>query len=326
MANHCCGFEDVKSAADDIRPYIHRTPLMTCTALNKMSGRELFLKAENFQKTGSFKLRGAMNAVIKLQKQNQKSQVVVTESSGNNGQAVAKAAQTVGLPSYVVMPDWSYQSKINSVKNYGATIIMDKGNDATRKRKTQEIVENFGARFINDCQDPEIIAGQGTAALEILEDNPDVDIIVAAVGGGGLISGTAIVAKTIKPSIKVIAAEPEKANDCYLSKLEGEHLTNTDDPDTIADGARVGLNSSTWPIIRDLVDDVITVSEEDIIEGMLTVWERAKLVVEPTAGVSIAAVMSEKFRKIEGKNVAVVLCGGNVDVNSIPSLLTRRKS
>lgn len=321
MTSYCIDYDDVKSAMEAIRPYVHRTPLLTCSSIDRMVGREVFMKTENFQKTGSFKFRGATNTIIKLKEGESKPNCVVTESSGNHGQALAKAAQTLGIPCYVVMPEWSVKSKVTAVKGYGAEVFLVKPTAEARKEKSDELIKKFGGVFVDPSQDPRIMAGQGTTALEILEDNPDIDIIIAPVGGGGLISGVAVAAKAMKPSIKVIAAEPENANDCYLSKREGRHIYMSKDPDTIADGVRVGVGTNAWPIIRDLVDDVITVTEDEIKNGMFTVWQRSKLVIEPTTGVGIAAVLSDKFKKIKGQKVAVILCGGNVDLNSIPKLL-----
>nr|XP_039256097.1 serine racemase-like [Styela clava] len=326
MESYCCTYDDIKSAIEDIRPFIHRTPLMTCTALDNLAGTKLYLKTENFQKTGSFKFRGATNAAIKLQKSSKKPECVVTESSGNHGQAMAKAAQNLGLPCHVVMPAWSVESKVEAIKGYGATVYKVDATQPTREKKVRELVEKYNGAFINPSQDPYIIAGQGTTAVEILEDMPDIDVIVAPVGGGGLVSGVAIAAKSINPSIKVIAAEPEEANDCYISKIKGELTPNPKDPDTVADGVRVNVGPNAWPIIRDLVDDVITVSESDIISAMLTVWERAKLVIEPTTGVGMGAVFSDKFKEIKANKVAVILCGGNVDLNALPDLIARRRN
>ncbi|XP_076799819.1 serine racemase-like [Clavelina lepadiformis] len=325
--NYCISFDDVKKAHFVIKPYVHQTPLMTCSFIDKLCGRNVFMKTENLQKTGSFKIRGATNAVASLVKRKNKPDCIVTHSSGNHGQAVAKAANNFHIPAYIVMPSNAPECKKNAVKSYGGFVVECAPTEKAREQGAEKVCREKGGSFIHASQTAEVISGQGTIAFEMLKQNPDLDAIVVPVGGGGMISGITIAAKHIKPSIKIYAAEPEKANDCYLSKCNG-YITPVDHPVvTIADGVKVTIGENAWPIIRDLVDDVITVSEEQIIEATRLVWERAKLVIEPTSGVGIAAIINEKFSKAKGmhgdvKNIGVVLCGGNADVGTVAKILT----
>ncbi|XP_078494737.1 serine racemase-like [Ciona intestinalis] len=323
--SHCINFNDVKAAYEIIKPFIHQTPLMQCSAISKLAGCNIFLKTENFQKTGSFKIRGATNALSHVSKKDSV-KCVVTHSSGNHGQAVAKAAHSFGIPAYIVMPTTSPQCKKDAVKSYGGIVIECKPTEEDRVKMAETVLAEKGGTFIHASQTPQVMAGQGTLAMEMLEQNPDLDAIVAPVGGGGMISGIAVAAKALKPSIKVYAAEPEEANDCYLSKINGYRTPLKKTPVTIADGVKVTIGENAWPIIRDLVDDVITVSEEEIKQATVLVWERAKLVIEPTSGVGVAAVIGNKLLSAKGfdssvKNIGLVLCGGNVDLCSIAKLL-----
>nr|XP_039269589.1 serine racemase-like [Styela clava] len=328
-SSYCCTLEDVTSAMTRIRPYVDKTPMMTSSTLNKMSGHKIFLKTENFQKTGSFKIRGATNAVLKIKQDLPDVNCVVCDSSGNHGQALARAAQTSGLKCYVVMPENSPKCKIDAVKGYGANVVLCEASEEARKRGADDVIKQHGGVYVSSSQTFDVIRGQGTLGLEIIEQNPECDVIVAAVAGGGMISGIATAVKGVNSSVKVIAAEPELANDCYISKKTGVLTPNPTFPNTIADGVKVSVGENTWPMIRDLIDDVITVSEDEIKHATLLVWERCKLVIEPTAGVAVAAVLSENFNKTlsklfpnsEPKNVTVVLCGGNVDFGVLPELL-----
>ena len=321
-------FDNVKDAQSALKNHAHYTPLMTCKTLDKLCQRNLFFKCENFQKTGSFKFRGAFYAVHQLvrEKDNLKPICVVTHSSGNHGQALAKAAQMFQVPAYIVMPIDSPQCKKDAVKGYGATVVECERSDRERKAAAAKVCLEKNGILVYINEQPTVMAGLGTMALEMLEQNPDLDIIVAPIGSGGMISGIAIAAKHIKPSIKVYAAEPELANDCYLSKLNGKIIPMPEPPKTVADGVKTAMCQNAWPIIRDLVDDVITVSEEEIKLAAKLIWERAKLVIEPTAGVGVAAVLSKKFATARNnsdnlKNVGVVLCGGNMDMSVTAKML-----
>ena len=325
----CISYRDVLEAQKIVKSYAHYTPLVTCCTIDKMCGRNLFLKCENFQKTGSFKFRGAVNAINDAMQlaEDKKPLCVVTHSSGNHGQAVAKAAQMFGVPAYIIMPNNSPQCKKDAVKGYGGVVIECEPTEQSRIETSDNVCKEKNGLLIHPNQTPAVIAGQGTMALEMLEQNPNLDIIVAPVGGGGMISGIAITAKHLKPSIKIYAAEPELANDCFLSKLNGFITPLPEPPVTIADGVKTTIGESTWPIIRDLVDDVITVSEDEIKRATKLVWERAKLVIEPTTGVGVAAVLSDKFATAKNnadelKKVGVVLCGGNADLSVVSKILS----
>jgi len=323
----CISYDDVLSAHSLIKPYIVRTPLLRCTTCNYLSGKNVFLKAENLQTTGSFKFRGAVNAIARICAKNRgvEKAAVVAHSSGNHAQAVAKAASLFGACANVVMPKSAPACKKQAAKSYGAIVSECEPTEKARIAAAEKIRDEKEAHLIHSSQTPEVIAGQGTIAVEMLHQNPDLDAIVAPVGGGGMISGIAVAAKHIKPSIKVYGAEPELANDCFLSMKRGRRTPLQHTPKTIADGAKVNIGENTWAIINDLVDDVVTVSEEEIVTAVKLMWERAKLVIEPTAGLAVAAVIGKTFSKLESskqlKNIGVVISGGNVDFTSILSLL-----
>jgi len=317
---------DVQVASKIVSPHIHKTSLLECSTINRLCGKNIYLKTENLQKTGSFKIRGAINAIKHEIQDNSKDEKtsVVTHSSGNHGQAVARAASIFGIKSYIVMPQNSPSCKKNAVLAYGGNVIECLNNEYSRQEVADKVLKETGGVFIDASQNPNVIAGQGTIAMEILEENSDIDAIVVPVGGGGLISGIAIAAKSIKPSIRIYAAEPEEAKSCYMSKKNNKLTKNLKNPNTVADGVKVSIGKNTWPIIRDLVDDVITVTEDEIKKATKLVFERAKLVIEPTSGVGIAAITKTDFNKLNGinenvKNVAVILCGGNCDFNLISS-------
>lgn len=306
---------DIRAAAERIAPYIHRTPVLTCTSLNQMAASELFFKCENFQKVGAFKIRGASNAVLSLTDE-QAARGVATHSSGNHAAALALAARTRGIAAYVVMPENAPKVKQAAVAGYGAEIIPCLATLEARETTLAEVVERTGAVFIPPYDSFDIISGQGTTALELCEDIPDLDILVAPVGGGGLLSGCAIVAKALSPSIEVIAAEPLKADDAYRSVQAGR-IIPPENPDTIADGLRTALGELTFPIIQDQVDEIITVSEDEIVVAMRTIWERMKIIVEPSAAVTLAGVRTQPERFV-GKRVGLILSGGNVDLDQLP--------
>jgi len=345
-SNHVVHAEDVVAAEHRIRNAVHRTPVMSCRTLDKLfSGEEggnnssngsssnapkLYFKCENFQKTGSFKFRGALNAVTRLMEKEEEEGMkeggkshsrvhVVTQSSGNHGQALAACAAVRGVDATIVMPSTSPTVKKNAVKGYGATVVECEPTEQARDIAASNVVEETKGVLIHPNQDPEVIAGQGTIAKELLEELPHLDAIVAPVGGGGMIGGIAVWAKHVNPSILVVAAEPTAADDCFRSKKAGEKLMNEAPPVTIADGVKVSIGHNTWPIIRDLVDDVICVTEEEIMDATRLVWERMKLVIEPSSGVGVAAVLNENGKRVLAgrKNIAVVLCGGNVDLEAM---------
>uniref|UniRef100_A0A8B9MD09 L-serine ammonia-lyase n=1 Tax=Accipiter nisus TaxID=211598 RepID=A0A8B9MD09_9AVES len=315
---------EVRAAEERLRGRLHRTPLLTSGSLDGLAGRRLLFKCELFQRTGSFKIRGALNAVRSLVEESKRAggglpRAVVTHSSGNHGQALACAAQAEGIPAYIVVPRTAPHCKQAAILTYGATLVPCEPNDKSRAETASRVVQETGGVMVHPNQEPVVIAGQGTIALEVLEQAPDVNAIVAPVGGGGMIAGIAVAIKALRPDVKVFAAEPRNADDCYQSKVRGELTPNLHPPDTIADAVKTSIGPNTWPIIRDLVDDVLTVSEEEIKRATRLVWERMKLLIEPTAGVGVAAVLSEQFQAVprDVENVCIVLCGGNVDLSSL---------
>jgi threonine dehydratase len=316
MLKYATELADVLAAAERIQPFVHRTPVLTCETLNRLAGRELFFKCENLQKTGSFKYRGATNAVQQLSAE-QALRGVVTHSSGNHAQALALAARVRGIPAYIVMPRTAAAVKQAAVKDYGGQVVLCEPNLADRERVSNEIVQQVGGTLIPPFDHPDVIAGQGTAALELLQDVPDLTGIISPVGGGGLLSGFTIAVRGIKPDVRIFGAEPLGADDAARSKAAGSLLPQTA-PNSIADGLLTSLGQLTWPIIRDQVEAIYTVSEEQIRQAMRLVWERMKLVIEPSAAVGVAVALSEEFKQIEGlPRIGIVLCGGNVSLDKL---------
>ena len=305
----------IRGAAARIRPYAHRTPVMTCRSLDERVGAQLFMKCENLQKVGAFKFRGACNAVFSLSEA-EAARGVATHSSGNHAQALALAARMRGIPAYIVMPRNAPAVKQAAVAGYGGIITLCEPTLAARETTLAEVVAATGAEVVHPYNDARVIAGQGTATLELLEDVPDLDVIMAPVGGGGLLSGTAIAARAIAPRIRVIAAEPAGADDAFRSLAAG-HIVPSVQPQTIADGLLTSLGDLTFPIIREHVEQIVTVSEPAIVEAMKFVWERAKLVVEPSGVVPVAALWEGKV-DLRGLRIGVILSGGNVDLAHLP--------
>ncbi|OFY34444.1 MAG: serine dehydratase [Bacteroidetes bacterium GWF2_38_335] len=308
-------FNDVCAAHERIKPFINRTPVMTSRSLNEITGASLFFKCENFQRVGAFKYRGATNAVLLLDPE-KAIKGVATHSSGNHAAALALAAKINGLPAYIVMPENAPEIKKIAVKGYGAQITFCKPTLQAREEILQMVVEKTGAAFIHPFDNSNIVAGQGTAARELIMDFPDLDIVMAPVGGGGLLSGTSISAKSMKPGIKVIAAEPEMANDAFKSYYS-DKLVPSLNPKTIADGLLTSLSDLTLSIIRKNVDEIITVREETIIRAMRLVWERMKIIIEPSSAVTLAVVL-ENPEKFKNKKTGLIISGGNVDLNKLP--------
>jgi threonine dehydratase len=297
-----------------IQPYIHRTPVLTSQTLDRLSGATLFFKCENFQKMGAFKMRGAANAILQLTEE-QRQQGVATHSSGNFAQAMALAAQMLGIPAYIVMPSNSPEVKKAAVRGYGGEIIECEPNLAAREATLASVVERTGATFVHPFNDGNVIIGQGTAALELLQDIENLDILISPVGGGGLLAGTALAAHDFSPNTKVWAGEPAGANDAWQSKKEGKIIPQAN-PQTIADGLRTSLGDKTFPIIRDHVERVVLVEEDEIIAAMRLLMERMKIVVEPSGAVALAAILKEK-EAVAGKRIGVILSGGNVDLKAL---------
>lgn len=309
----------IRAAQRRIDPFIRRTPVLTSGTLDAISGRRLWFKCELFQRTGSFKFRGATNAVRMLT-DDEAARGVVTHSSGNHAQALALAARMRGIPAHVVMPSNSAEVKKAAVRGYGGRIIECEPTLEARESTAARVIAETGAAMIPPYNHPNVIAGQGTIALELLDECPQLDAIVVPLGGGGLISGIAIAAKAIKPSIRIIGAEPELAGDAAASKREGA-IQPAMKPLTIADGLRTALGPLTFPVVRDLVDEVVLVSEEEIAAHMRLVWERMKVTIEPSAAVGVAVACSAWMRAKHNAGIedaGVVLCGGNVDLAALP--------
>jgi threonine dehydratase len=307
--------EDIRQAHRRIEPFIHRTPVLTSATIDRMAGGEIFFKCENLQKAGAFKIRGACNAVFSLSDDEAK-RGVATHSSGNHAAALALAARWRGIPAHVVMPENSPHVKKLAVAGYGAEIIFCKPTLEARERALAEVVARTGAAFIHPYNDLRVITGQGTVAIELCEQVQNLDLVVAPVGGGGLLSGTAVAVSLVSPRTAVIAAEPEWADDAYRSFKSG-HIVPSLDPNTIADGLRTSLGDLTFPIIQRHVKDIVLVSEEAIVEAMRCLWERMKILVEPSAAVPLGAVLSRRL-DVAGRRVGLIVSGGNVDLDRLP--------
>jgi threonine dehydratase len=305
----------IREAHKRIRAHITRTPVLTSSQLDEASGASLFFKCENFQKIGAFKARGATNAVFSLDDATAR-RGVATHSSGNHGTALARAAKLRGISAHIVMPSNSAKVKVRAVESYGARIIFCEPTQAAREVACADVIAKTDATLIHSFENEDVMAGQGTAAMELLEDVTDLDLVMCPVGGGGLLCGTAVAAKTMRPKIKVIAVEPSNANDAAQSFRAGR-LIRTDKKFTIADGLRTNVGAPNFPIIQRYVDDIVTVSEETIVTSMRTIWETMKFIIEPSAAVPYAAILERKI-DIGGKRVGIILTGGNVDLDALP--------
>lgn len=305
---------NIEDAHERIKPFIHKTPVLTSKTLNAITGAELFFKCENFQKIGAFKIRGGMNAVLSLPKDKQQ-KGIATHSSGNHAQAIAYAAREVGTKAYIVMPDNSPQVKVDAVRGYGAEIFFCEPNQQAREKTLQDVVEKTGAEFIHPYNDYRVITGQATCAKEIFEEIHGLDAIIAPVGGGGLLSGTSLSAHYFSPATFVYAGEPEGAADAVLSMKSGK-IEKALFVKTIADGLLTTLCDKTFPIIKKYVKEIFTVSDEEIIAAMRLVYERMKIVVEPSGVVPLAAVIKNK-EIFSGKRVGIIFSGGNVELGKL---------
>lgn len=306
---------DVQEAARRIAPHAHRTPVMTCKAIDAMLNASLHFKCENLQKVGAFKFRGACNTLLSLSDA-EIANGIATHSSGNHGAAVALAAQLRGTSSVVVMPSNTSTVKQAAVAHYGARIVHCEPNEASRTKTLVAILEDEGRTLVHPFDDPRVIAGQGTAALEFIEQVPDLDILIAPVGGGGLLSGTATVVAALSPGTKIIGAEPAGADDTYRSFRAG-HVVPVGMPETIADGLRTTVGELTFPIISRHVSDIVTVSEAAIVEAMRITWQRTKLIIEASAAVPLAALLEGTLDARDAR-VGIILSGGNVDLDALP--------
>ena len=304
--------EDVQAAAQRVNGVVKRTPVVSSEDLNQIGGMKILLKCENLQHVGAFKFRGATNAVMMLGDNAESG--VCTHSSGNHAQALALAAKLRGVSAYIVMPRTAPQVKVMGVKSHGAEITFCEPNLAARESTAAEIIERTGAALIHPYDNPDVIAGQGTASMELFEQAGAFDAIIAPVGGGGLMSGTSIATRALYPDTRIFGAEPEGADDAARSLEAGELLLQTG-PDTICDGLLTSMGEHTWPIIRDHLEEIITVSDEEVVEAMRLILKHLGMVVEPSGAASLAAVLKPEFRALEGRmdRVGVILSGGNVD-------------
>lgn len=313
--NDLPSYDDVLAARRRIAPHVHRTPVLTSSHIDETVGAQLFFKCENLQKVGAFKARGAVNAVFGLPDV-ALAAGVVTHSSGNHGAALAYAAARRGIPCHVVMPSTAPEAKKAAVRGYGATITQCAPSTTARERALAHLQAESGAHMVHPFNDPLVIAGQGTCAAELVDDIAGLDAIVAPIGGGGLISGTCLVAGAVDEAIEVHGAEPSQADDAYRSLKAGRLITD-DAPTTIADGLKASLKDRTWSIISRQVTRICTVSEAEIIDAMRLVWSRMKIIIEPSCAVAVAAVIKDR-RRFAGKRVGVILTGGNVDLDLLP--------
>ncbi|MFT5868666.1 MAG: threonine dehydratase [Paracoccaceae bacterium] len=312
-------YQDVIDAHARIRSHIHYTPVLTSTYLNELTGAELFFKCENFQKAGAFKVRGACNAVFGLSDETA-AKGVATHSSGNHALSLSYAAGRRGIPCTVVMPRTAPEAKKAAVRGYGGVIVECEPSITSREAVFAEVVAATGAEFVHPYNDPRVIAGQGTCSREFMDQIGDLDMMVAPIGGGGMISGTCLTLSNIAPDVQIIAAEPEQADDAYRSFKAG-HIIADDAPQTIADGLKVPLKELTWHFVSNYVTDILTASEEEIVEAMKLTWQRMKIVMEPSCAVPLATILKNKQR-FAGKRVGVIVTGGNVDLDKLPWMLS----
>jgi threonine dehydratase len=314
---HIPTFDDVIAAHDRIRPHIHETPVLTSSFLNRLTGAELFFKCENFQKAGAFKVRGASNAVFGLS-DDKLDRGVATHSSGNHALSLSYAAGRRGIPCTVVMPRTAPQAKKDAVRGYGGVIVECEPSTSSREAVFAEVVAQSGADFVHPYNDPRVIAGQATCSRELLGQVPALDAVIAPIGGGGMVSGTCLTLSTLAPDVRIYAAEPEQADDAARSFRAG-HIIADDAPVTVADGLKVPLKELTWHFVRNHVTDILTATEQEIIDAMKLTWARMKIVIEPSCAVPLATILGnpEVFR---GKRVGVIITGGNVDLDKLPWL------
>jgi len=307
--------DDILAAAERIAPHVHRTPVLTCRGLNALAGRELFFKCENFQKAGAFKVRGASNAVFGLDEATA-ARGVATHSSGNHALSLAYAAGRRGIPCHVVMPRTAPEAKKAAVRGYGGTITECEPSTSSREAVFAEVHARTGADFVHPYNDPRVIAGQATCSRELVEQVDGLDAVIAPIGGGGMVSGCCLTLSNIAPQVQIYAAEPEQADDAYRSFKAGRIIAD-DAPVTVADGLKVPLKENTWHFVSRHVTDILTASEQEIVDAMKLTWERMKIVMEPSCAVPLATILKnpEVFR---GKRVGVIITGGNVDLDRLP--------
>ncbi len=308
-------FEDMLAARKRVKPYVHRTPVLTSEFLNDLTGADLFFKCENFQKAGAFKVRGACNAVFGLS-DDMLARGVATHSSGNHALSLSYAAGRRGIPCYVVMPRTAPQAKKDAVRGYGGIITECEPSISSREAVFAKVQAETGAEFVHPYNDPRVIAGQGTCSAELIEQVTDLDIVIAPIGGGGMISGTCLTLSNLAPNVKIYAAEPEQADDAARSFRAG-HIIADDAPVTVADGLKVPLKELTWHFVSNHVTDILTASESEIVDAMKLIWKRMKIVIEPSSAVPLATILKNKSI-FAGKRVGIIITGGNVDLDSLP--------
>ncbi|TPE52759.1 beta-hydroxyaspartate dehydratase BhcB [Amaricoccus solimangrovi] len=310
-------YDDVLVAHERVAPYIHRTPVLTSRFIDEMAGASLFFKCENLQKAGAFKVRGASNAVFGLSEEMAK-KGVATHSSGNHALSLSYAAGRRGIPCHVVMPRTAPQAKKDAVIGYGGTITECEPSTTSREAVFAEVEARTGADFVHPYNDPRVIAGQATCSRELIEQVEGLDAVIAPIGGGGMVSGTCLTISNVAPETRVYAAEPEQADDAYRSFKAG-HIIADDAPNTVADGLKVPLKDLTWHFVSNHVTDILTVSEQEIIDAMRLIWARLKIVMEPSSAVPLAAILKNRD-VFAGQRVGVIITGGNVDLDKLPWL------
>ncbi len=312
--------EDMLVAHERIKPHIHRTPVLTSSFLNELTGAELFFKCENFQKAGAFKVRGASNAVFGLDEETAKAGVA-THSSGNHALSLSYAAGRRGIPCHVVMPRTAPQAKKDAVRGYGGIITECEPSTSSREAVFAEVEARTGAEFVHPYNDPRVIAGQGTCSKELMEQTDGLDAVVAPIGGGGMVSGTCLTLSNLAPEVKIFAAEPEQADDAARSFRAG-HIIADDAPETVADGLKVPLKELTWHFVSNHVSDILTASEQEIVDAMRLIWARMKIVMEPSSAVPMATILKNRD-VFAGKRVGIIITGGNVDLGKLPWSILR---
>ncbi len=317
MTKYAASMDDVIAASKRIEGHGHRTPILTNKTIDELTGKKIFFKCENFQKIGAFKFRGGWNTISSLSRE-EASKGVCTHSSGNHAQAVAYAAMKRNIPAHIVMPRNAPKVKIQAVEGYRANITLCEPTLKARRETLEKIAEKTGAYVVHPFNEPKVIAGQGTCAMEMIEDIGDLDAICAPIGGGGLMSGTCIAARSMLPNVRLFGAEPKGADDAYQSLKKGK-LIPQNNPKTICDGLLTSMGENTWNILKDHLEDIITVSDEEIVTAMKLIWERMKIIIEPSCATPLAAVLTPEFRELENiETIGIILTGGNVDLSKLP--------
>ena len=317
MTKYAASMDDVIAASKRIEGHGHRTPILTNKTIDELTGKKIFFKCENFQKIGAFKFRGGWNTISSLSGE-EASKGVCTHSSGNHAQAVAYAAMKRNIPAYIVMPRNAPKVKIQAVEGYNAKITLCEPTLKARRETLEKIAKKTGAYVVHPFNEPKVIAGQGTSAMEMIEDIGNLDAICAPIGGGGLMSGTCIAARSMLPNVRLFGAEPKGADDAYQSLKKGK-LIPQNNPKTICDGLLTSMGENTWNILKDHLEDIITVSDEEIVTAMKLIWERMKIIIEPSCATPLAAVLTPEFRELENiETIGIILTGGNVDLSKLP--------